>query len=235
MVRRGILLREETAGVLSLPAADGGPHVQTGIVACVSIAEYEAGRIRRHELTRPDKERERTLQHRYRRGADGAGLPHLPGAGGDRPPDGADCMTGPPEYDFIGRRRRGPYRLGHQGTRGDPGGGGGVCPGRCALHRRRPSPGRGRRTVARLRQLPESRRPGGRGASSPAGRPVSPRSAPDHGLQPRRPGSERPVTEAAFLRADRREISRLARDSAGKSPVRPHEFGMYLGGALVPS
>ena len=38
-----------------------GDHVQTGIVACVSIAEYEAGRISRHELTREDKEKERTL------------------------------------------------------------------------------------------------------------------------------------------------------------------------------
>ena len=65
-----------------------GDRVQTGIVACVSIAEYEAGRIRRHELTRADKERERT-SYRYRRGADGTGLPYLPGAGGDRPPDGA--------------------------------------------------------------------------------------------------------------------------------------------------
>ncbi|MGK3882472.1 DUF1015 family protein, partial [Enterococcus faecium] len=37
-----------------------GGHCQRGIVAGVSVAEYESGRIRRHELTRADKERERT-------------------------------------------------------------------------------------------------------------------------------------------------------------------------------
>jgi uncharacterized protein (DUF1015 family) len=34
-------------------------HSQTGIAAAASIAAYEAGRIHRHELTRPDKEHDR--------------------------------------------------------------------------------------------------------------------------------------------------------------------------------
>ncbi|HBE81664.1 MAG: DUF1015 domain-containing protein [Blastocatellia bacterium] len=57
-----------TAGVL---VADDEPayfvyrletpsHAQTGIVACCSLDEYEKGRIKKHEKTRPDKVNERT-------------------------------------------------------------------------------------------------------------------------------------------------------------------------------
>ena len=34
-------------------------RTQTGIVAVCSVADYEEGRIKRHELTRPDKEQDR--------------------------------------------------------------------------------------------------------------------------------------------------------------------------------
>lgn len=37
-----------------------GPHVQTGIVATCSIDEYDAGLIKKHEKTRPDKVKDRT-------------------------------------------------------------------------------------------------------------------------------------------------------------------------------
>ena len=37
-----------------------GDHVQYGIVACVAVADYESGTIKRHELTRKDKELDRT-------------------------------------------------------------------------------------------------------------------------------------------------------------------------------
>lgn len=37
-----------------------GNHVQAGVVAAVSVAEYDAGLIKRHELTRKDKEDDRT-------------------------------------------------------------------------------------------------------------------------------------------------------------------------------
>lgn len=36
-----------------------GNHVQTGLVACAAIADYVANRIKKHELTRPDKELDR--------------------------------------------------------------------------------------------------------------------------------------------------------------------------------
>ena len=36
-----------------------GPYIQTGIAAVCQVAEYEAGIVRKHELTRPDKEQDR--------------------------------------------------------------------------------------------------------------------------------------------------------------------------------
>ncbi len=36
-----------------------GDHVQNGIVACASVDDYVEGRIKKHELTRPDKEEDR--------------------------------------------------------------------------------------------------------------------------------------------------------------------------------
>jgi len=59
LISRGILRREENP-VFYLYRQRMGDRFQWGIVAGVSIAEYETGLIRRHELTRPDKERERT-------------------------------------------------------------------------------------------------------------------------------------------------------------------------------
>src|SRR5215468_9165770 len=37
-----------------------GEHVQTGLVACASVDAYVRGDIKKHELTRPDKEDDRT-------------------------------------------------------------------------------------------------------------------------------------------------------------------------------
>ena len=39
-----------------------GSHVQTGLVAAASVADYDSNRIRRHEFTRPDKEDDRVHQ-----------------------------------------------------------------------------------------------------------------------------------------------------------------------------
>jgi uncharacterized protein (DUF1015 family) len=36
-----------------------GTHAQTGLVATAAVSAYDAGRVRRHELTRPDKEDDR--------------------------------------------------------------------------------------------------------------------------------------------------------------------------------
>ena len=39
-----------------------GEHVQTGLVAAASVADYNSNRIRKHEFTRPDKEDDRVRQ-----------------------------------------------------------------------------------------------------------------------------------------------------------------------------
>ena len=44
--------------LLYLQAENGSP-VQTGIVGLMSAAEYDAGKIKKHELTRKDKEEDR--------------------------------------------------------------------------------------------------------------------------------------------------------------------------------
>ena len=59
MIREGVIFQEKEEAFYLYRQQMGG-HIQTGIVAGVSVAEYEAGRIIRHELTRADKERERT-------------------------------------------------------------------------------------------------------------------------------------------------------------------------------
>ena len=38
-----------------------GAHVQTGIIAAVSVEEYDSGIIKKHEYTRPEKEDDRTI------------------------------------------------------------------------------------------------------------------------------------------------------------------------------
>lgn len=37
----------------------GNDHVQTGLVCCSSVVDYEKGKIKKHEFTRPDKELDR--------------------------------------------------------------------------------------------------------------------------------------------------------------------------------
>lgn len=59
LVARNILVQDPSPS-LYLYALTMGTHRQSGIVACVSVEEYLRGTIRRHELTRPEKEDDRT-------------------------------------------------------------------------------------------------------------------------------------------------------------------------------
>ena len=61
MVTAGVLVQEPSPSywVYRLIMGD---HVQTGLVAAASVVAYDQGRIRRHELTRPDKEDDRVRQ-----------------------------------------------------------------------------------------------------------------------------------------------------------------------------
>ncbi len=61
MVEAGVLRRDSRPAYYAYRISTGG-HVQTGIAAAGSVAAYQENRIRRHELTRPDKEDDRVRQ-----------------------------------------------------------------------------------------------------------------------------------------------------------------------------
>ena len=58
LIKEGCLLQEEKP-CLYVYGQKQEAHVQYGIVGCVSLAEYEAGQIKKHELTTLDKEEDR--------------------------------------------------------------------------------------------------------------------------------------------------------------------------------
>ncbi len=59
LIRDGIL-REDPSPCLYVYAQTMGTHTQYGVVGCASVAEYLNDTIRKHELTRKDKEDDRT-------------------------------------------------------------------------------------------------------------------------------------------------------------------------------
>jgi uncharacterized protein (DUF1015 family) len=61
MLREGVLRREAQA-CYYVYRLIMGDHVQTGLVVTASVADYNANRVRKHELTRPDKEDDRVRQ-----------------------------------------------------------------------------------------------------------------------------------------------------------------------------
>jgi uncharacterized protein (DUF1015 family) len=61
MLERGVLKRDgKPCYYVYRMVMDG--HAQTGLAAACSVADYDARRVRRHELTRPDKEDDRVRQ-----------------------------------------------------------------------------------------------------------------------------------------------------------------------------
>ncbi len=61
MVEAGVLVRDP-APYYYVYRITWGEHVQTGLVAGASVAEYDSNRIRKHEFTRPVKEDDRVRQ-----------------------------------------------------------------------------------------------------------------------------------------------------------------------------
>ena len=57
--REGWLVADKQPGLYAYEQSLGS-HCQLGLVACFSVKAYESGRIKRHELTRKDKEDDRT-------------------------------------------------------------------------------------------------------------------------------------------------------------------------------
>ena len=97
-IRDGILVQddEQAVYVYQLAAAD---HTQTGLVACSSIDDYDAGVIKKHEKVRPDKVADRT-GHMLAVGAQ-TGLIFLAFRNTDTIEDLiADAIEGEPIYDF---------------------------------------------------------------------------------------------------------------------------------------
>ncbi len=61
MLDAGVLARDHKPCYYAYRLTMGG-HVQTGLVAAASVADYDSNRIRKHEFTRPDKEDDRVRQ-----------------------------------------------------------------------------------------------------------------------------------------------------------------------------
>ena len=98
-MKEGILFQDEKP-CLYVYKQKAAHREQYGLVGCVSVAEYEAGLIKKHELTRIDKENER-VNHIATAGAQ-TGLVFLL----YRSRDAIDrilsgIVKGPPEYDFT--------------------------------------------------------------------------------------------------------------------------------------
>jgi uncharacterized protein (DUF1015 family) len=99
LVRDGVLRRDSTAG-FSVYRQTWRGRAQTGVVGCVTVADYDAGVIRTHEHTRPDKETDRA---RHIAGLDAHDEPVFLLT----PPDPrvaaevAAVVTGEPDYDLT--------------------------------------------------------------------------------------------------------------------------------------
>lgn len=98
-IRDGTLVLDEEPAFF-VYRLTSGPHVQTGLVACVSLDEYEKGLIKKHEKTRPDKVDERTAHMLALRAQ--TGLIFLAYHGSERINRlVAKAVNGVPLYDFV--------------------------------------------------------------------------------------------------------------------------------------
>lgn len=98
-IRSGVLVQDDEDAIYVYRLTDGDQS-QTGVVACCAIAEYDAGLIKKHEKTRPDKVADRT-EHMLTVGAQ-TGLIFLAFRNTDDIRDLiADAVTGEPIYHFT--------------------------------------------------------------------------------------------------------------------------------------
>ncbi len=98
-VDEGTLVQDD-APCLYAYAQRMGEHRQVGLMACASVDEYERGLIKKHEFTRPDKERDRTRHILEARAQNG------PVFLAYRPSDATRaameaCCAGEPDVDFT--------------------------------------------------------------------------------------------------------------------------------------
>lgn len=98
-LRRKVLERDRSAHFY-VYRQKMGAHVQTGLVAAASVDEYDRGLIKKHELTREDKEDDRT---RHIDALDANDEPVFLAYRAQPNIDAliAEITAGPPEYDFV--------------------------------------------------------------------------------------------------------------------------------------
>ncbi len=99
LVADGVLKREDKP-VYYVYRLTMGDHVQTGLVAAASVADYDSNRIRKHEFTRPGKEDDRVRQIEALNAQTGPVLLAY------RSQDDIDALIAsvtdtPPEYDLV--------------------------------------------------------------------------------------------------------------------------------------
>lgn len=99
LISDGVLVQDSTPK-LYLYAQTMNGHVQYGLVGCVSVTEYLNDTIKKHELTRRDKEDDRTMHVRITNAHSG---PIFLTYRADREIDGAveRIAAGFPVYDFV--------------------------------------------------------------------------------------------------------------------------------------
>lgn len=95
----GTLVQDETPCLYAY-AQRMGEHRQLGLMACASVDEYEQGLIKKHEFTRPDKERDRTRHILEARAQNGPVFLAYRGSDATRAAMAA-CCAGDPVVDFT--------------------------------------------------------------------------------------------------------------------------------------
>jgi uncharacterized protein (DUF1015 family) len=73
MLKNGLLIRESKPCFYAY-RLQMGQHIQTGLMVGACVDDYDAGRIRRHEFTRPVKEDDRVNQIKYVKAQTGPGI-----------------------------------------------------------------------------------------------------------------------------------------------------------------
>jgi uncharacterized protein (DUF1015 family) len=225
MARGRILVRDE-APQFYLYRQRMGDRIQSGIVAGVSIAEYESGKIKRHELTRADKERER-ITHIDTVGAQ-TGPVFMAYRGREAINRLADRIAaGPPEVDFRAADGVGHtvWRIAGAADVRE------VAEGFASVEALYIADGHHRAAAAAaVCRLRESRGPASDGAHRIMMAVLFPQDQLRIMDYNRAVRDLNGLTPEAFLQrvGERFQISE---GFAGKSPERVHDFGMYLGGA----
>ncbi len=99
LVEQGVLVQDERPCIY-LYRQKMGDHVQTGIVTCASVEEYERDVIRKHEHTRPEKEQDR-IRHIQAQNAQSGPVFLTFRARSELKQLTAQACAGTPVYDFV--------------------------------------------------------------------------------------------------------------------------------------